>query len=153
MFSLFKKKEPIVSSPASGKLMPLSEVSDPVFSQGMMGPGFAVEPESNDVFSPITGTVVSIFPTKHAIGLKREDGKEVLVHLGIDTVELNGQGFEVFVNEADKVTAKTKIASMDCSFLKEQGKESTIMVLFPNDSEVYSINTKAVDAGEEISVN
>lgn len=71
MFSMFKKKKQgVIFSPVKGQLIPLSEVSDPVFSQGMMGPGFAVEPASNEIFSPVTGIVTSIFPTKHAIGLK-----------------------------------------------------------------------------------
>lgn len=150
MFSFLKKKESGICSPVNGQLVPLSEVNDPVFSQGMMGPGFAVEPSSNELFSPLDGEVVSIFPTKHAIGLKSKEGKEILIHIGIDTVELNGEGFEMFVNEADKVTTQTKIASVDRDFLKEHGKDSTIMVLFPGDEQRYSIETKEVKMGDKI---
>ena len=151
MFSMFKKKKQgVIFSPVKGQLIPLSEVSDPVFSQGMMGPGFAVEPASNEIFSPVTGVVTSIFPTKHAIGLEMSDGKEVLLHIGIDTVELQGQGFDVLVGEAAKVTPETKLAVVDREYLKAQGKASTIMVLFPGDTESYATKSKAVEAVEEI---
>ncbi|WP_137664344.1 PTS sugar transporter subunit IIA [Enterococcus hulanensis] len=150
MISFFKKKEPALVSPVEGQLIPLSEVSDPVFSEGMMGPGFAVEPMADELYSPVTGIITSIFPTKHAICIKRADGKEVLIHIGIDTVELKGEGFEIFVNEADKVTPKTKLAIVDRAFLKLQGKESTIMVLFPGDTSSYDIQPKSVVAGDEV---
>lgn len=151
MFSMFKKKsKAAVCSPVKGQLMPLSEVSDPVFSEGMMGPGFAVEPASDDIYSPITGIVTSVFPTKHAIGLEMSDGKEVLIHIGIDTVELQGQGFDILVSEPYKVTPETKLAVIDRDYLKSQGKESTIMVLFPGSTENFSIEAKEIKAGEEV---
>ncbi|MGM0173419.1 PTS sugar transporter subunit IIA [Enterococcus sp. DIV0800] len=153
MFSLFKKKTPAIFSPAEGQLIPLSEVNDPVFAQGMMGPGFAVEPISDELFSPVNGKVISIFPTKHAIGIEREDGKELLIHIGIDTVELNGEGFDILVKESDKVNPQTKIAVVDREFLKAQGKESTIMVLFPGDTDHYTIQSKVVQKAEEVSLN
>lgn len=78
------------------------------------------------------------------------DGKEVLIHIGIDTVELNGEGFDVLVGEANKVTPETKLAIVDRAYLAEQGKESTIMVLFPGSSDTYSIEAKTVNAGDEI---
>lgn len=152
MFSMFKKKDKIFS-PAEGQLIPLSEVSDPVFSQGMMGPGFAVEPASNEIFSPIAGIVTSIFPTKHAIGLEMSDGKEMLIHIGIDTVELQGQGFDILVSETDKVTPETKLAVIDRDYLKAQGKASTIIVLFPGATESYTPKSKSVEASEAIKFN
>ncbi|REC33362.1 sugar permease [Enterococcus pseudoavium] len=152
MFSMFKKKsQSTICSPADGQLIPLSEVSDPVFSQGMMGPGFAVEPASDDIYSPVTGIVTSVFPTKHAIGLEMSDGKEVLIHIGIDTVELQGQGFDILVSEPNKVTPETKLAVVDRDYLKSQGKDSTIMVLFPGAADTYSIQSKSVEASEEIT--
>ena len=139
MISFFKKKIPKIFSPIAGRLTPLSEVNDPVFSEGMMGPGFAIEPEAGELYSPIEGVVTSIFPTKHAIGLKRKDGKELLIHIGIDTVELNGEGFNIFVHEAEKVTPQTKLAEIDLAYLQQQGKGKTIMVLFPEDTQTYSV--------------
>lgn len=115
-----------------------------------MGPGFAVEPMADELYSPVTGIITSIFPTKHAIGIKRTDGKEVLIHIGIDTVDLKGEGFEILVHEVDKVTPKTKLAIVDRAFLKLQGKESTIMILFPGDTNSYDIQSKSVVAGDEV---
>lgn len=152
MFSMFKKKsKAAICSPVKGQLMSLSEVNDPVFSEGMMGPGFAVEPASDDIYSPVTGIITSVFPTKHAIGLEMNDGKEVLIHIGIDTVELQGQGFDILVGEANKVTPETKLAIVDRDYLKSQGKDSTIMVLFPGATDTYSIQAKSVEASEEIT--
>ncbi|WP_367377768.1 PTS glucose transporter subunit IIA [Enterococcus gilvus] len=152
MISFFKKKNPKIFSPIAGRLTPLSEVNDPVFSEGMMGPGFAIEPEAGELYSPIEGVVTSIFPTKHAIGLKRKDGKELLIHIGIDTVELNGEGFNIFVHEAEKVTPQTKLAEIDLAYLQQQGKGKTIVVLFPEDTKTYSVAEKVVAAGEELSL-
>ena len=80
--------------PIDGKIIPLTEVPDQVFAQGMMGQGFAIAPTGNTVYSPIDGKILSIFPTKHAIGLVTDTGVEILIHVGVDTVKLKGQGFE-----------------------------------------------------------
>ncbi len=92
-----------VASPLTGKVVPLSEVPDQVFSTKMMGDGFAVEPTDGTVVSPVDGTIVNVFPTKHAIGIQSNTGREVLIHFGIDTVKLNGQGFEALVSEGAAV--------------------------------------------------
>lgn len=152
MFSVFKKKRIIFHSPVKGKLISLSEVDDPVFSEGMMGPGFAVQPEADELYSPVAGEITSIFPTNHAIALKCEDGKEILIHIGIDTVELKGAGFEILVKEGEKVTSKTQLACVNRAFLKEQNKANTIMVLFPNETETFSFRSKFVEASEEIEL-
>ena len=148
MFKLFKKKAVTeIYSPVDGKIITLEEVSDPVFSSKSMGDGFAVIPESNSVFSPIVGTVVSIFPTKHAIGLVDDEDNEVLIHIGIDTVSLNGEGFTILVKEGDAVNSATQLAEVDFAFLKSAQKETTTMVIFTNltDQEIKlsSGNTKA----------
>lgn len=150
MFSIFKKNTSNILSPVNGQLIPLSDVSDPVFSQGMIGPGFAVKPTSDVLYSPVRGIITSVFPTKHAIALETVEGKEILIHIGIDTVELNGEGFDILVSEANKVTPETKLAIVDRAYLEERGKESTIMVLFPNNSDIYSIEAKTVKAGDVI---
>ncbi|GAA3017993.1 PTS sugar transporter subunit IIA [Tetragenococcus solitarius] len=150
MFSFLKKKKTILYSPANGQLVPLSKVEDPVFSQGMMGPGIAVLPSSDDIYSPVEGTVTNVFPTKHAIGLKTKDNKEVLLHFGIDTVELKGEGFEVFVDVDDKVQNDTLLARMDRAYLKEQEKDDTLMVLFPEEKEFPNVEEKDVKASDEL---
>ena len=93
-----------VYSPIKGKHVALSEVSDPVFAQKMMGEGSAILPEDNRVLAPVSGTLTTVFPTKHAYGIKTDDGLEVLIHIGIDTVELNGEHFDVHVKQGDTVT-------------------------------------------------
>ncbi|WP_284212048.1 PTS sugar transporter subunit IIA [Tetragenococcus osmophilus] len=145
-----KKKKTVLYSPANGQLVPLTKVEDPVFSQGMMGPGIAVLPSSDDIYSPVEGTVSNVFPTKHAIGLKTKDNKEVLLHFGIDTVELKGEGFEVFVEVDDKVQEDTLLARMDRNYLKEQEKIDTLMVLFPEEKDFPEVEEKDVQASEEL---
>ena len=124
--------ETAIFTVAAGEVVAITEVNDAVFSQKMMGDGFAVNPSTDSVVSPIDGTVQNIFPTKHAIGLKTNDGIEVLVHMGIDTVELKGEGFEIFVEEGQKVIAGDKLAEMNLSTVKEAGKDTSIMVVFTN---------------------
>ncbi|AYW46204.1 PTS glucose transporter subunit IIA [Tetragenococcus koreensis] len=150
MFSFLKKKKTVLHSPADGQLVPLSKVEDPVFSQGMMGPGIAVLPSSDDIYSPVEGTVTNVFPTKHAIGLKTKDDKDVLLHFGIDTVELKGEGFEVFVDVDDKVQTDTLLARMDRAYLKEHEKADTLMVLFPEEKEFPTVEEKTVKANDEL---
>ncbi|KAF1304571.1 PTS sugar transporter subunit IIA [Candidatus Enterococcus willemsii] len=150
MFSFLKKKKHVLTSPVTGTLLPLAKVSDPVFAEGMMGAGVAVEPTASDVYSPVEGTITTIFPTKHAIGIKSTIGKDVLLHIGIDTVELNGQGFHIHVSEGDKVTSTTLLAQVDHDYLKSQGKASTIMVLFPEEKVLPSVQEKPIAAQQEI---
>ena len=94
----FKKKKLELAMPVDGKIISLTEVPDEVFSTGMMGQGFAIEPSSDEIYAPVAGTITNIFPTKHAISLKTKEGLELLLHLGLDTVELAGKPFEMFVS-------------------------------------------------------
>lgn len=109
-------------SPLAGTVLPLSEVQDQVFSQGLMGDGFAVDLKDGEVIAPFSGEIVMTFPTKHAYGLKRADGLEVLIHLGMDTVELNGEGFECLVEIGDYVKQGDVIARVDLNYVQSQGK-------------------------------
>ncbi|ELJ9316929.1 PTS glucose transporter subunit IIA, partial [Staphylococcus pseudintermedius] len=94
-------KEIQVYAPMTGEYVKIEDIPDPVFAQKMMGDGFGIRPTEGKVVSPITGVVDNVFPTKHAIGLKADNGLEVLVHIGLDTVQLNGEGFETLVNSGD----------------------------------------------------
>ena len=116
MFGFFKKddkkgklpvEKEILYSPANGVVVPVSDVADPVFSQKMMGDGFAVIPADGNIYSPAKGKVLSVFPTKHAVGILLDSGLELLLHMGLDTVELNGKPFEIFVKEGQALTADT----------------------------------------------
>jgi glucose-specific phosphotransferase system IIA component len=150
MFTLFKKKKATLHSPTTGMLIPLSQVSDPVFAEGMMGPGLAIEPTIAEIYAPVEGTITTIFPTKHAIGVKAKNGKDILLHIGIDTVELNGEGFDIHVKEGDKVSPDTLLARIDHQLLKAKGKASTLMVLFPEEKELPSVQERSITAKEEI---
>lgn len=138
MFSIFKRKnkqeeEPFVCAPVNGKIIPLEAVKDEVFSKKMLGDGFAVEPEDGEVVAPINGILETVFPTGHAFGIKASDGKEVLVHIGIDTVELNGRGFTSFVKQGDTVKTGDKIIQADLEVIKNAGYSPITMVLITNE--------------------
>lgn len=124
---------------ADGEVKAISAVNDPVFSQKMMGDGFGVEPKNGIVYAPVSGTVTSVFPTKHALGLLTDNGLEVLVHMGIDTVDLKGAPFTVNVKDGDKVSAGDVIAQMDLAAIKAADKQTTIIVAFTNADEIKSV--------------
>nr|WP_283160571.1 glucose-specific PTS transporter subunit IIBC [Enterococcus sp. 9E7_DIV0242]OTP19096.1 PTS system, glucose-specific IIBC component [Enterococcus sp. 9E7_DIV0242] len=124
-------KDKIVS-PVAGKIIPMSDVPDPVFSQKMMGDGFAIIPEDKVIVSPIDGTVVNVFPTQHAVGLKTDCGIELIVHVGLDTVALKGEGFQVLVNEGDQIHKGQKLFIVDFDYLKEQEKNTMTIIAFTN---------------------
>lgn len=129
LFLLTKKTK--FFAPASGELEALSQVADPNIANGNMGVGYAVEPTDGAVYSPVTGTVTSMFPTHHAIGLK-VDALEILLYLGVDTAELNGLPFTMQVAVGDAVTPETQLATMDLSQIKAAGKATTVSVLIFN---------------------
>ena len=118
---------------ATGEVIALTDVNDPVFSQKMMGDGFAVIPATGEVTAPLSGKIVSVFPTKHAIGMQTAEGAEVLIHMGLDTVQMSQPAFEILVSEGQEVVAGTTIAQMDLDAIKNEGKETTIVVVFTDD--------------------
>ena len=129
-----------VYSVADGEVIALEQVKDPVFSQKMMGDGFAVEPANGNIVSPVSGTVSSIFPTKHALGLVTEAGLEVLVHIGLDTVSLEGKPFTVHVAEGQKVAAGDLLVTADLDAIREAGRETSTIVVFTNGDVIKSVN-------------
>lgn len=140
-------------APANGELIPIDQVQDEVFSQKMMGEGFAVIPENGEVASPVSGTIVSVFPTKHAIGIKTDDEIEVLLHMGIDTVNLGGGAFEIKVREGEKVKAGKTVATADLAMIQEAGKMTTMIVVFTNGDKIENYHydkTGLVSRGETI---
>ena len=94
-----------VYAPVEGEVIPLDEVDDAVFSEKILGDGVAVEPDKGEIYSPVKGTVSVVFPTKHVVGITTEEGANIILHIGIDTVELKGKGFDVKVEQGDKVEA------------------------------------------------
>ena len=128
-----------VYSVADGQVVALEQVEDPVFAQKMMGDGFAVEPANGNIVSPVTGTVSSIFPTKHALGLVTEAGLEVLVHIGLDTVSLEGKPFTVHVSEGQKVAAGDLLVTADLDAIRAAGRETSTVVVFTNAEAIKSV--------------
>ena len=140
---------------ADGQIKDITEVADPVFSQKMMGEGYAVVPSNEKVYSPVTGKVTNVFETKHAIGLLTNEGLEILVHMGLDTVELKGAPFTVYVKEGDQVSPKTLIADMDLTAIEQAGKKTDILVVLTNKEKVASLTfdqTGLVRHSEQVGV-
>ncbi len=135
----FKGLTEEVYSVADGQVVALEQVKDPVFAQKMMGDGFAVEPANGNIVSPVSGTVSSIFPTKHALGLVTEAGLEVLVHIGLDTVSLEGKPFTVHVAEGQKVAAGDLLVTADLDAIRAAGRETSTVVVFTNGDAIKSV--------------
>ncbi|MCE4051904.1 MULTISPECIES: glucose-specific PTS transporter subunit IIBC [Bacillaceae] len=139
-------------SPIKGQLVPITEVPDPVFAGKMMGDGFAIIPSEGTVVSPVDGKIVNLFPTKHAIGIMADSGREILIHFGIDTVKLKGEGFETLVGENDEVKKGQPLLKVDLDFIKENATSTTTPIIFTNLAEGESVQINKpgdVDLNEE----
>lgn len=121
-----------LKSPLTGKVLPLSEVADQVFSSGAMGKGIAIEPEKGELLAPADGEITTIFPTGHAVGLTTTDGIEILMHIGMDTVELNGAGFETFVKQGDQVKAGDLLVKFDIDAIRAAGYSTVTPIVITN---------------------
>ena len=144
-----------ILAPVSGLAMAITDVSDPVFSQKMMGDGFGIEPSDSQIAAPVDGRIMMIADTKHAIGIKADDGAELLIHLGIDTVELKGAPFEIDTAMDAKVKAGDVIGSMDLDAIKKAGKKTTVIVAITNTNDVVDhldVTPGEVKVGEEVAV-
>lgn len=141
--------EVILYSPMKGKVVPLSEVKDEVFSEGIMGKGIAVEPSEGKVYSPVTGVIVTVLPTKHAIGIIGENNVELLIHIGMDTVNLNGKYYIAHVKANDKVKAGDLILEFDMDKIKSAGYEVVTPVIVTNSD---NFNEMVMTDAEDVSV-
>lgn len=142
-----------IKSPVKGEAVPLSQVDDPTFAEEIMGKGIAIIPTEDEIFSPINGTVSLVFNTKHAIGLKTEDGAEVLIHIGLDTVKLNGEHFTTFVKSGDKVKVGDKLVEFDREAIKNKGYDIITPIIITNSSDYLDIIPKdvtSVNQGDEV---
>ena len=149
------KKEEVIEifAPAAGKLVPLSEVSDPTFSEGILGQGAAVIPTGNQFFSPVDGTVNTVFPTGHAAALTSSDGVEVLLHIGLDTVKLNGKHFTIHVEEGQQIKKGDLFLEADLEQIKAAGYDTITPVIVCNTEEFAEIamaEVQAVEAGDVV---
>ncbi|AGF55524.1 PTS system glucose-specific IIA component [Clostridium saccharoperbutylacetonicum] len=135
MFKNILKRKPKtveIFSPLNGKVIDISDVPDPVFSEKMMGDGFAIIPSDGKLVSPVKGTIIQVFPTKHAICIEAIDGLEIIIHIGLDTVELNGSGFDVKVKVNDSVDVGDLLVNIDIDFLKINNKDTVTPVVISN---------------------
>lgn len=130
-----ENNEIAILAPANGKVIALSKTSDPIFSKGAMGQGFGLTPSDGEVVAPVSGKVSMIADTKHAVGITTDDGLEVLVHMGVDTVGLKGEPFEILIKDGQTVEAGQDIATMDLKFINDKGLDTTIMVLITNSND------------------
>lgn len=138
-------------SPVSGVLVKITDVHDPMFSEKAMGDGFGVVPSDSNIVSPVSGEVVLVASTKHAIGIDTDDGLEVLVHMGVDTVEMDGEPFNVYVKEGDTIKAGQKLATMDIAKVKNAGKVTDVIVAITNTASILkeiNVHVGNVDGGD-----
>lgn len=141
-----------LKSPLSGKVLPLSDVPDKVFSSGAMGKGLAIDPEKGELIAPADGEITTIFPTGHAVGLTTKDGIEILMHIGMDTVELEGQGFETFVKQGDQVKAGDLLVQFDIEAIKAAGYSVITPIVITNTehfADVLELNQEELIASED----
>ncbi|MCM8711897.1 PTS glucose transporter subunit IIA [Clostridium sp. SYSU_GA19001] len=154
MFNFFKKSKFEVISPAKGKLKDITEVSDEVFSSKTLGQGFAIEPLTGEVYSPVNGIIKAVFPTFHAVGIKAYNGTEILIHIGVDTVNLNGEGFKAFVVQGQKVKAGDLLIKFDLEKIKSKVPSTDVIVVFSTGESCELLkNAQKVDKGETDIIN
>jgi glucose-specific phosphotransferase system IIA component len=123
----------VLKSPLSGKVLHISKTPDDVFSQKMLGDGVAIEPTEGMVYSPVDGEITQIFlPSKHAVGITSKDGLEILIHIGLETVKMNGEGFEALVKQGDKVKEGQELIRFDIQKIKEKAKSTITPILITN---------------------
>ncbi|MBS4194286.1 PTS sugar transporter subunit IIA [Lederbergia citri] len=157
--NLFGKKQAVsktieLKAYATGNILQLEDVPDPVFSKKLMGDGIAIEPQEGKFVSPVDGEVIQVFPTKHAIGIKALNGAEILIHIGLETVSMNGEGFTSHVVEGEKVKAGDTLVTIDLEKVKEMAKSIITPIVITNSDDMESIDhlisSGSVSVNEEV---
>lgn len=158
MFDFLKKKkqlELIIGSPVKGKAVPLSSVNDPTFSEGMLGQGIAICPEDSKIYAPADGTIGMVFNTLHAVSLTTKEGVEILIHIGLDTVKMNGEGFKGYVKAGDTVKKGDLLLEVDLDKVKAAGYDTITLMLICNTDDYAAVNGldgKDVQAGDDVII-
>ncbi|GKU83295.1 glucose PTS transporter subunit IIA [Niallia sp. NCCP-28] len=150
-----KAESEILVSPVSGQLIKLEDVPDPVFSQKLMGEGVAIKPNNGSIVAPVSGEVVQLADTKHAFGIKTNSGAEVLVHIGLETVALKGEGFQTFARVGDTVNKGDKIIEADLDYIQKNASSTIIPIIITNSSEGFlalSLESPKVVTGGETTI-
>ncbi|WP_176757757.1 PTS sugar transporter subunit IIA [Melghirimyces thermohalophilus] len=140
----FGKKDPnvVIAAPIKGKVVSLNEVPDPVFSDKMMGDGVAIQPEEGMVYAPVDGEIAQMFHTGHAVGIRTKEGVEVLIHIGLETVSLEGEGFTTKVEQGDRVKTGQPLIQFSLDTVKEKAKSTITPVVVTNMDLVDSLAPK-----------
>ena len=133
-----------LTKPVNGQIIDLNSVKDETFSSGALGNGFAVIPSEGVVTSPIKGKITTVFPTKHALGILSDEGAEVLIHIGIDTVNLNGKYFETLVQVGDRVDIGEDLVRFNNDNMKKEGYDTTVIIVVTNSAEFKDISLPAM---------
>jgi len=141
----FRKKEETLLAPLTGKIVEIEQVPDPAFSQKLMD-GVAIDPADGIVVSPVNGEVIQFFHTKHAIGIRSETGLELLIHIGLDTVMMNGEGFVGHVKVGDKVKAGDSLLTFDLALIKEKAASTITPIVITNMDAVQSLEKKSLES-------
>lgn len=147
------KTEEVLGAPMSGEVIPLNELADDAFSSGVMGKGVGIEPTDGKVISPVNGTVSTLFPTLHAIGLTSDSGAEILIHIGMDTVQLEGNGFKAYIVQGDRVQKGQHLLDVDLQLLEERGyvTQTPVLIVNPDDvKEIKMTDQKRVDQNDNL---
>jgi glucose-specific phosphotransferase system IIA component len=150
-----KPKEKVIFSPLNGQVIPLSNVKDPVFADGILGKGAAILPSEGRLVSPVNGTILNVFPTLHAIGIQSDDGLEILIHLGFDTVELEGKYFKSNISEGDKVSVGDLLIEFQVEEIKNAGYDITTPIVVTNSDQyetIEAIPEENIKAGEKLLI-
>lgn len=131
-----RKKDTAIMACSNGQVINLKDIDDPMFSAGLMGPGLAIEAIDGKVYSPVAGKITMIFPTKHALGIELNDGKQILIHVGIDTVNLKGEGFVSYVENGQMVNAGDLLLDVDIDLLKAKGFQTAVIMCISEPKEI-----------------
>ncbi|WP_048627105.1 PTS sugar transporter subunit IIA [Listeria ivanovii] len=147
---LFKKKRDLsIYSPFEAEIIPLINVPDPVFSQKLMGDGIGFILSKDEIYMPFSGTINQVFPTKHAIGITTDSGIDALLHIGLETVELQGKGFDIHAKPGDKLKSGSLLGFVDLNFIDISGKEIISVLVFPENKNEIIIQTYGKVKGTE----
>lgn len=153
LFDALKKKEILIASPMQGSCVSIEEVSDPTFSQEILGKGVAVKPADGRVCAPADGVVSTVFPTGHAVGMTTRDNVEILIHVGLDTVKMNGEGFEIRCTDGQEVKKGELLIQADLEKISEAGYDTITPVIVCNSddfSQIDKLTGNEVKAGDTI---
>lgn len=150
-----KSKEPLeIKSPVNGKYVKIEDIPDPVFAEKMMGEGFGIEPVDGKIVAPVSGEVIQVFQTNHAVGIKTASGAEVLIHIGLETVAMEGKGFTGHVSEGDNVRAGDLLVEVDLPLVEAEANSTITPVIITNSNDIVAsydvVNTGDVTAGESV---